>query len=293
MKCDDSIFLLVSSSGCDETSGISGIGGLYHMNKTVLITGASSGIGFELSRIFSRNGFAVIMTARDPKKLSRAVKAVDAETGAKVISIAMDLSEKGSAEKLFREITRKKIMVDILINNAGFGQTGPFLETDLRTDLAMIELNITTLTILTKLFARNMKECGSGKILNVASTGSYMPGPFIAEYYAAKAYVLSFTEALAYELKGSGVFVSALCPGATRTEFAKRAGKSDVAHAMSAEKVARIAYKHLMNNKRIIIPGVKNKIGIIALKIIPRIIIAGLAGRFQKKLHQSHVDLRR
>lgn len=263
----------------------------FYMNKTVLITGASSGIGFELARIFSRNNYTVIMTARDPKKLSRSVKAVDAETGGKIISIAMDLSKKGSAEKLYRFISRKKLRIDILINNAGFGMTGPFLDTDIRKDLAMIELNITSLTVLSKLFARTMKERGGGTILNVASMGSYMPGPFIAEYYATKAYVLSFTEALSYELKGSGVFVSVLCPGATRTEFAERAGKINAKNAMSAEKVARIAYNKLLKKKRVIVPGIKNRIGVIALRLFPRVLFAVLVGKTQRELHDKSLRI--
>jgi short-subunit dehydrogenase len=257
------------------------------MKKTVLITGASSGIGLELSRVFAREGFSVVMTARDRTKLARAVSSVRKGSSAEIFSIAADLSAAGSAEKLYRAVNKKRLVVDILVNNAGFGYTGPFLESDLRTDRSMIELNVTSLTILCKLFGRDMKKRGGGKILNVASVGSFMPGPFIAEYYATKAYVLSFTRALSRELDGTGVLVSALCPGSTRTNFAERAGKRDSRGAMSAERVALAAYRGLTANKRIIIPGFFNRIGLMLLKFIPASIIARIVGRVQLRLHDD------
>ncbi|KHD37292.1 short-chain dehydrogenase [Clostridium acetobutylicum] len=250
---------------------------------TVLITGASTGIGYEITRIFARNGYDVVITARDEKRLMELAENINT----KVTVIKKDLSKPDSANELFNEIKENNIEVDILVNNAGMGDTGFFHKSSVDKINEMLELNIKSLTILTRLVSAEMVKKRSGMILNVASTGSYMPGPFIAVYYATKAYVLSFTEAIGEELKKFNVKVSALCPGATVTEFSKRAGKLELKGAMSAKSVAEIAYKEFMNGKKVIIPGGFNKIGILFSKIFPRNMMGKIIGKSQRKLHEE------
>ena len=197
------------------------------------------------------------------------------------VIIVKNLAFMNSAAEVYQEVINLKLNVEILINNAGFGNLGFFHETALQKEIDMIQLNAIALTQLTKLFAQTMVQNRCGKILNVASTGSYQPGPLFAVYYATKAYVLSFSEAIANELKPFGVLVSILCPGATRSEFAKNAGKGTVKSAMEAKAVAEIAYRGLMKNKIIIIPGLFNKIFVFTTRILPRNISANLIRRMQ------------
>src|SRR3712207_925442 len=205
-------------------------------NKNVLITGASSGIGYELSKIFACNGYNLILIARNYKVLEKVKKEIIDKFKVKVKIINKDLSVVSSALEVFHELKKEKINVDILVNNAGAGYVGLFNDIDYEKDIDIINLNITTLTVLTKLISGDMIERKSGKILNVASTGAYQPGPYTAVYYATKAYVLSLSEALRIELKNYGVSVSTLCPGSTKTEFSKRAGKEDINVAMRSEE---------------------------------------------------------
>lgn len=245
-----------------------------------LITGASGGIGCELAKEFARHGHNLILVARHGRGLEELAERIADETGVRVHVLVTDLAVPGAAEELYHEVRRLSLDVDILVNNAGAGQVGLFVETPMETDGMMIRLNIAALTELTKLFGRDMAARGQGKILNVASTGSYHPGPYTAVYYATKAYVLSFTEAIARELSPLNVTVTALCPGATRTGFAERAGKSDPEGAMDAETVARIAYKGFMKGKRVIVPGFLNKCWV----KLPRQLAGAFVGRYQEKL---------
>ncbi|WP_066021885.1 MULTISPECIES: SDR family NAD(P)-dependent oxidoreductase [Clostridium] len=251
----------------------------------VLITGASTGIGREMAKIFAQNGFSIVIAARNRSKLIELSDEIKKKYTVEVLVMPKDLSIKNSAKELFDEIREKNIEIDTLVNNAGMGDCGFFHESSVDKDTEMIELNITSLTILTRIFSEDMVRHGSGKILNVASTGAYMPGPFIAVYYATKAYVLSFTEAIANELKEFNIQVSALCPGATITEFAKRAGKLELKGAMSAESVARIGFTEFMKGKQVIIPGFFNKVGLLFSKFLPRRILAYVIGKTQRKLH--------
>lgn len=252
-------------------------------NKNVLITGASTGIGYELSKLFAKDGYNLVLVARDRQRL----EALSAELKSKYRTdcriFQKDLSRPDSASELFNELIAADIYVDVLVNNAGSGCCGLFHGMDLNKVSGMLELNMTSLTVLTKLVSKEMVRRGSGRILNVASTGSYQPGPYIAVYYATKAYVLSFSEALYHELKDYGIIVSTLCPGATLTEFSKRAGKSDMKNAMSAQKVAEIAFKGFKKGKRVIIPGTGNKIGIFLSKILPGNLTAKVIGKTQYK----------
>lgn len=255
--------------------------------KTALITGASSGIGKELAGCFAQAGYRVVMVSANAQKLERAAEAVRAETRAEMLTIPMDLSQPYAAEELYRDIKQQGLQVDVLVNNAGIGQCGVFLNEEPEREREMIALNITSLTELTRLFARDMAQAGQGRILNVASTGAYQPGPYIAVYYATKAYVLSLTQALRRELEGSGVTVSALCPGATATEFSRRAGKSDIKGAMSAQKVAQAAFKGLMRGQAVIIPGGWNKAAVVMSKVLPSCVSAAIVERIQKKQIES------
>lgn len=241
------------------------------------ITGASSGIGLELAKVFARNGYNLVLVARNQKAMNRLAAELHHSYGTKAIVLPKDLSTPNAADELFRVLRKKKVSVDVLVNDAGFGTFGLFVESDIRNELHLLQVNIAALTHLTQLFAGEMIKRGEGKILNVASTAAFQPGPMMSTYYASKAYILSFSEALATELRGTGVIVSCLCPGLTATEFHKRAHMRNVylvrrTFMMGAAPVAEIAYKGLMRGKRVIIPGLLNKIGTIAVRVMPRML---------------------
>src|SRR5271154_4231612 len=191
--------------------------------KTALVTGASFGIGTEFARIFARESYNLVLVARTADKLRQLASELEKAHGTRSLILATDLTDPGASAYVLDQTTRSDIQIDVLVNNAGFGQYGKFAENDLEECLRQIQLNITTLTHLTRLYLPAMIERKTGKILNVASTAAFQPGPLMAVYYATKAYVLHFSEALANELNGTGVTVTCLCPGATVTEFHKRA----------------------------------------------------------------------
>jgi len=173
-------------------------------NQTALITGASGGIGYEFAKLLARDYGRLVLVARSEGRLGKIKQELEAAHPVSVIPIAQDLSEPGAAERIFRRLEDERITVDILINNAGFGEHGAFVETDWQQEEKMIAVNITALTGMTKFFAKSMVAQRNGRIVNVASTAAFQPGPFLAVYYASKAYVLSFSEALSNELKGTG-----------------------------------------------------------------------------------------
>lgn len=247
---------------------------------TVLISGASSGIGYELAKVFAFHKYNLILVSRNAEKLAEIAEELTKKYNINVDIIAQDLSEPGAAKIIFDTVVEKRLSADILINNAGSGKIGLFHEMEMERDLEMMQLNMVSLTEMTKLFSREMIKKNKGKILNVASTGSFAPGPFTAVYYATKAYVLSLSEALYQELKPYNITVTALCPGATRTNFAKNAGKKDVPGAMEPSIVAKIAYNGLINNKRVVVPGIANKI----LIRLPRKLVSTMNFKMQKKL---------
>lgn len=255
--------------------------------NTALITGASSGIGYELSKLFAEHRYNLVLVARNVERLSELSKELIQNFNIHVKIIQKDLSLTCSAEEIFYEVESSNIQIDILVNNAGAGANGLFHEIDYKKDIEMINLNIASLTILTKLFTQKMVERKKGRILNVASTGSYQPGPYIAVYYATKAYVLSFSEAITNELKDYGISVTTLCPGATKTEFSKRAGKADLKIAMDAKTVAMAAYDGLMRNKRLVIPGWKNKLAVAVSKLFPGNISAKAVREIQQQLTEQ------
>ncbi|QAA33107.1 SDR family NAD(P)-dependent oxidoreductase [Clostridium manihotivorum] len=252
-------------------------------NDTVLITGASSGIGYELAEVFASKKYDLVLVARSTEKLKEISDQLSKKYLIKVFIISEDLTKENAAETVFQKVKNNNIKVNILVNNAGAGKVGLFHQMDASEDYKMIQLNIASLTHLTKLFISEMMEQGSGKIMNVASTGAYSPGPFIATYYATKAYVLSLSEALYKELKPYNITVTTLCPGATKTNFTKNAGKKDAPGAMEAAKVARCGYEGLMKNKKLIVPGLINKI----LIRLPKNLVSTLNFKSQKNLAEK------
>ncbi len=226
-------------------------------NSTVLITGASSGIGKELANLFAADGHDLIVAARRKEKLEELKQELEDVHGVRVSVMEKDLSVQDAGTELYSQIEKKGIEVDILVNNAGFGGQGRFIERDWEADLAMINVNITSLTELTRRFLPGMVKRGRGKVLNIASTAAFLPGPLQAVYYATKAFVISFSQAIAEEVAGTGVTVTAVCPSATATEFQDRAGLenteafSDQSKMDTAADVAATAYKALQRGKRV------------------------------------------
>lgn len=244
-----------------------------------LITGASSGIGLDMARILSKQGHELILVARDKDKL----KAVKDELGEKTKIIVADLSVESKLKELY--ILCKNEDIDILINNAGFGECGEFTETDLANDIRMIELNIKAVHVLTKLFLRDMKKKNSGYILNVASMAAFSPGPLMATYYSTKAYVLRLTESIYEELRRSKskVSISCLCPGPTATNFNKVANVKFSIKPHDSMKVAMCGLEGMFNRKLIIIPNFKMKFSGFSTRFLPIKLVAKIAYGFQRR----------
>jgi short-subunit dehydrogenase len=243
-------------------------------NGFTLITGASAGIGRELALIAAAKGCPVVLVARREDKLLELARIVRDSHRVPAEVVAIDLSDSEAPEALARELKKREIEVDVLINNAGFGSLGPFYETPIDLQLEMLRLNVVTLTHLTHLFLLPMLARRRGRILNVASTAGLQPGPYMAVYYASKAYVLSFSEALAEELRGTGVTSTALLPGPTRTEFQSRASMAEsrlVRFGMAdARSVSEAGYRGMEAGKVVVIPGTTNKMGSLLVRISPR-----------------------
>ena len=246
--------------------------------KLAVITGASGGIGYELAIQFAKNGYGLVLVARRQQVLEQFAHELTQQYKVKVTPIILDLTIPESIDALYHQLKQLGQPVDVLINNAGFGYFSFFPESDIQKTLQMLQLNIISLTHLTRLISTDMLARNNGKIMNVASTAAFQPGPLMAVYYASKAYVLSFSQALDQELKSSNVRVSALCPGATATGFqeiaelenSKLMNRMRLMGIMSADEVARIAYKKFMQGKRIIIPGFMNKVGVHATRLFSR-----------------------
>jgi uncharacterized protein len=251
-----------------------------HSRDIALITGASSGIGLDLARLMSAD-FDLIITARRQAELEKIARELQERHGNNVHAIAADLSLPEAPAQLFAEIERRVLPVDVLINNAGFGAYGRFAKSDLPRDLEMIQLNISALTSLTKLALPGMLQRKRGRIMNVASTAGFQPGPLMAVYYATKAYVIMFSEAIANELRGSGVTVTCLCPGATVTRFASRAGMEQSPlfkmSAMLSADVARAGYKGMMAGRTLVIPGFLNKTLAMSVRFSPRKLVTSIS----------------
>lgn len=253
--------------------------------KTALVTGASAGLGTHFARLFAQNGHDLVLVARRQDKLDQVANELRQVYGIHATVITADLTDPKAPLHLHEEIMRAGIELEFLVNNAGFGTNGAFVTLNLARELDMIELNVKALTHLTGLVLPAMVARRSGRILNVGSVAGFLPGPFMATYYASKAYVINFTEALAYELRGTGVTATVLCPGATATEFAQVAGVQNAAlfnSSSDAASVARYGYHAMMKGKTIAVPGVQNKLSVESLRISPRSVMRILAGHVNK-----------
>lgn len=256
--------------------------------KYVLITGASSGIGLELAHQFAKNGYDLILVARRKKLLQTLANELHIKYGSESELIEKDLEEPNAAKEVVAILQRKNISIEILVNNAGFGTFGDYNSSDEETNSRMVQLNITSLMSLTRLLIPSMLKRKVGKILNVASMAAFQPGPFMAVYYASKSFVLSFSEALSSELEGTGVTVTALCPGPVPTGFQERArvGKALMMKSImtkSAQFVAEEGYKGTMKGKQIVIPGEINNILVVMGKFMPRKFLIMVVKRIMHK----------
>ena len=242
--------------------------------ETVLITGASAGIGCELAKCFAADRSRLVLVARRSDRLEQLAAELRTRHGVEVCPLCADLSRPETPQAIFERLAADGLAVDVLVNNAGFGAAGAVADLPLRQQLEMIQVNVVALWELTRLFLPEMIRRGRGGVLNVGSTAAFQPGPYMAVYYATKAFVLSFSEALADELAGTGLAVTCLCPGPTLTEFAQ------VAHLeksllfrlapMSGESVAGAGYREFRRRKPLVIPGLLNRLGAMAGRLAPR-----------------------
>src|SRR5271155_3581893 len=256
--------------------------------RTALITGGSDGIGYELAKLFAKDHHNLVLVARSGGKLARVADELQRQFGVSAKAVPLDLPASPAPQFLFDQLQRERIAIDILVNNAGYGVFGEFATIPLEEELGQIQLNVAALTQLTKLFLGPMLERSSGKILNVASTAGFQPGPLMAVYYATKAYVISFSEALANELKDSGVTVTCLCPGATATSLQERAGMENTRlvktlRPMDAKTVARDGYRGLMADKTLVISGFRNWLLAESVRFSPRKLVTAISRKVLDK----------
>ena len=257
------------------------------MKNTALITGASSGIGWELALIHAQTGGDLVLVARSGEKLNNLKKELETAYSINVEVIVKDLSNHEAPREVYQELKQKGIEIEYLINNAGFGGYGLFHKTEWDSEAHMIDLNIRALTALTKLFLPEMVERHRGRILNIASTAAFLPGPLMAVYYATKNYVLAFSEALAEEVEGTGVTVTTLCPGPTRTGFQRASGIENSKLVKDKKipdggEVAAFGYKQMIRGKRVVIPGFGNKLTDVFARLMPRKTVTSLVKKFQE-----------
>ncbi len=245
------------------------------INKTALITGPTSGIGFELISLFCNDNIDLVLVSRNKEKLENIKNYIINNYDVNVFILSIDLSNSGSAKKVYEFCVHHNLKIDYLVNNAGFGIYGFFEKTSIQLEIEMIHLNITSLTELTKYFAVDMKKRGFGKIMNVASTASFQPGPWMSVYCATKHYVLAFSEAIAEEFKNSGVSITTLCPGPTISGFQERAGFKKNAKLFNSpttatsKQVAIFGYRKMMRRKRVVVYGFLNNLSTFFVKFVP------------------------
>ena len=253
--------------------------------ETVLITGASSGIGWELAKLFAQDGSHLILVARREEKLQELANELKSAYQAESTIIPMDLGQPGAASQLIEQIDAQGTQIDVLVNNAGFGQFGQFSDIDRQRHLDMIDVNISSLVDLTYLVLPQMLKRSAGSILNLGSTASFQPGPNAAVYYATKAFVLSFSEAIWQELLGTGVNVCVLCPGPTRTGFGEDSKMDQTAvfkmNSMDVVDVAKVGHRGVRRRKRLVIPGIMNNIMAWGVRLAPRRFILRIMERLQ------------
>jgi len=255
-----------------------------------LITGASVGLGREFARRFAADGFNVALVARHQEQLQNVKSEIEAAHGVTGYVLPGDLSDPECPGRIHRAVRAEGLDVTVLVNNAGFGGYGFFHETDLEPELRMIQVNVASLVALTKLFVRDMVARGSGHIINVSSTAAFQPGPLQSVYYATKSFVLSFSEAIDNELSGTGVRVTAFCPGPTRTEFHKRAGTEmsfGGMRQMTAEDAVRAGYEGYKKGKRVVIAGAQNRFLAFSTRLAPRRLTTHIARRLQETSNEK------
>src|SRR5947209_3236252 len=260
---------------------------MSELNMTALVTGASGGIGEELARLFAADGHSLVLVARSRDKLSALAEELSDKHNVNARVLPADLARAEAPHEIFEELQSDAVTVDALVNNAGIGSYGLFAETDAKTELDLLQINVVALTHLTKLFLPQMIARRRGYVLNVASTAAFQPGPLMAVYYASKAYVLSFSEALANETSGTGVRVSVLCPGPTETGFVAAAGMGESklfdANVMSARAVAVEGYRGMLSGKTIVIPGLRNRLLASGYRFAPRGLITKVVRGIQER----------
>ena len=251
--------------------------------QTALITGASAGLGREYARLFAKDGHDLVLVARRRDRLDELARELTAAHGITCMVIAADLAAPTAGQQIADQVQAAGRSIDFLVNNAGFGKRGSFAQSDVRLQIEMIDVNVRALVELTHLFLPGMLERKHGRILNLASMAGFVPGPFMATYYASKAFVVSFTEALASELHGTGVTATASCPGPTATEFADVAGsgKSNLFRrpVADAASVARHGYRAMLAGTVVAIPGLKNKLSVQSVRIAPRAVVRAIAAK--------------
>jgi len=250
---------------------------------TALVTGGSSGIGLEIARVLARQGYTLGLVARSRDTLDAVAHEMAASHGVEVRAFACDLSEAEARDALWREIEAAGLAIDVLVNNAGFGLFGPFRQSDLEAERRMIELNVTALVTLTKRCVPGMIARGHGRVLNVASTAAFLPGPAMSVYYATKAFVLSFSEAIGDELRETGVTVTALCPGPTATRFqaAARMERSRLMQSvmMSPAEVAEAGVAGMHEGRAVVVPGLRNRAVPWLVRLLPRRLVTAISRR--------------
>jgi short-subunit dehydrogenase len=260
---------------------------MTQQKMTALVTGASGGIGEELARLFAADGHDLVLLARSRDKLARLSEELGGKHGVAARVMVSDLARPEAPREIFEELTGAGVTVDALVNNAGFGSYGLFAETELKSELELLQVNVVALTHLSKLFLPGMIARRRGYLMNVASTAAFQPGPLMAVYYASKAYVLSLSEALANECAGTGVVVNALCPGPTETGFVAAAGMGDSKlfdrAVMDARTVAEAGYRGLLAGKTIVIPGLRNNLLARSIGFFPRHLVTRVVRGIQEK----------
>lgn len=261
--------------------------------KVVLITGASSGLGVDFAEQLAMEGNNLLLVARRKDRIEALAEKLTEEYGVTVYTSVQDLSKRDSAEIIYEFAEEKGLIVETLINNAGTQVYGKYYETEQKKERDLIQINLVTLTDLTKLFSKNMVMRKSGTILNVGSTGSFAPGSYDAVYQATKAYVLSFSEGINIDLKGTGVSVTAFCPGAMKTEFS---GKADIDDtflfrytAMTSSKCAEIALRGMKKRRAVVVPGIFNTLLVISIRFTPRSVVLFFGGLLMKKMNKSNI----
>lgn len=251
-----------------------------------LVTGASMGLGAEFARLLASEGYDLVLTARSGDKLTALKKEVEGLHGVRAHVVVQDLADPKAPIAIYDDVRAAGLEIDVLVNNAGFGMYGLFYQSDLQTELDMIQVDITALVHLTKLFVRDMVARKRGRVVNVASTAGFQAGPLQSVYYASKAFVLSFTEAIANELHGTGVTATALCPGPTPTEFQKRANVGRVRGLrlmmrVNPDVVVRAGYRGMLKGQPVVVPGTLNNVIILLLRLFPRRMVTAVVRRIQ------------